>query len=44
MASSMLAIRSTMLGNRHANSGTLEMKTRRITVQDSNYDLYPNRL
>ena len=25
----------TMLGNRHANAGTLEMKTRRITVQGS---------
>ena len=34
----------TMLGNRHANAGTLEMKTRRITVQDHNYDLYPSRL
>ena len=34
----------TMLGNRHANEGTLEMKTRRITVQDHNYDLYPSRL
>ena len=34
----------TMLGNRHANEGTLEMKTRRITVEDHNYDLYPSRL
>ena len=34
----------TMLGNRHANPGTLEMKTRRITVEDSDYDLYPRRL
>ena len=34
----------TMLGNRHANPGTLEMKTRRITVEDHNYDLYPRRL
>ena len=34
----------TMLGNRHADVDTLEMKTRRITVQDQNYDLYPSRL
>ncbi len=34
----------TMLGNRHANAGTMEMKTRRITVHESDYDLYPRRL
>ena len=34
----------TMLGNRHADVDTLEMKTRRITVHDHNYDLYPSRL
>ena len=34
----------TMLGNRHANTGTLEMKTRRINVHNQNYDLYPSRL
>ena len=34
----------TMLGNRHADDATFEMKTRRITVHDQNYDLYPSRL
>lgn len=34
----------TLLGNRHADAGTLEMKTRRITVHDRDYDLYPSRL
>ena len=34
----------TMLGNRHNDAGTLEMKTRRITVHDHDYDLYPSRL
>ena len=34
----------TMLGNRHADPQTFEMKTRRINVHDKNYDLYPSRL
>jgi len=34
----------TMLGNRHADPQTFEMKTRRISVSDSAYDLYPSRI
>ena len=34
----------TMLGNRHADADTLEMKTRRITAHGKAYDLYPRRL
>jgi hypothetical protein len=34
----------TMLGNRHANPQTFEMKTRRINVHSKDYDLYPSRL
>lgn len=34
----------TMLGNRHHDSQTLEMKTRRISAHNEAYDLYPSRL
>ena len=34
----------TMLGNRHADPGTLEITTRQITVDQTDYALYPSRL
>ena len=34
----------TAYGHRHAERGTLEMKTERISVGDATYDLYPDRL
>jgi len=34
----------TAFGHRHRDSATFEMKTERIKVDQSTYDLYPNRL
>lgn len=34
----------TAYGHRHEERGNLEMKTERIVVGDSTYDLYPDRL
>jgi hypothetical protein len=35
---------SIAFGQRHADGSVLEMKTKRLRLEDRTYDLYPNRL